>query len=198
MSANGSDVCIAPQHPEHDVLIEQEDSESSDISFEDLNLSRDLLKGVYNCGYAKPSQIQALAVPRLLRDPPEHLIAQAQSGTGKTAAFSLAILSRIDFDNPSSQAIVLSPTRELARQIVDVIKSLAKFTPASVNKVIPESVPQVGLIEGQILIGTPGKLGDMMKRRRIDVSCVKMLVLDEADCMLEFQGFLQQIEIIKK
>ncbi|KAF9112067.1 RNA helicase required for poly(A+) mRNA export [Mortierella sp. AM989] len=146
----------------------------------------------------------------LLKDPPKHLIAQAQSGTGKTAAFSLAILSRLDFNNPSTQAIVLAPTRELARQIVDVMKELARFTPAIITQVIPESGQRSEPITGQILIGTPGKLGDMIKRfvpgsssnttRRkfIDVSSVRMLVLDEADCMLDLQGLLQQIEMVKR
>ncbi|KAF8938140.1 RNA helicase required for poly(A+) mRNA export [Dissophora ornata] len=190
-------------HAMHDVNIRQQNPDSilhSASTFEDLNLSEELKKGVYMCGYARPSKIQAHALPLLLRDPPEHLIAQAQTGTGKTAAFSLAILSRLDFSDPSSQAIVLAPSRELARQIYEVMKKLAKYTSATITQVVPQCLRPNEQIQGQVLIGTPGKVSDMLKRticsgdRRtyIDKSRVKMLVLDEADYLLDCQGLGDQ------
>ncbi|KAF9359123.1 RNA helicase required for poly(A+) mRNA export [Mortierella sp. NVP85] len=198
-------------HALHNISIIQQNPENplhSASTFEDLNLREDLLKGVYNMRYAQPSKIQGHALPLLLRDPPEHLIAQSQTGTGKTAAFSLAILSRIDCNDPSPQAIVLAPSRELSRQIVAVLQELARFTPAIITQVIPESDRPREPIVGHVLVGTPGKMTDMLKRtipgfpgpRRtyIDPSKVKMLVMDEGDCMLDIQGLGQQSLVIKR
>ncbi|KAG0355480.1 ATP-dependent RNA helicase DBP5 [Gamsiella multidivaricata] len=182
----------------------------SATTFEDLHLSKDLLKGIYNSGFARPSKIQAHSLPMLLKNPPEHLIAQAQSGTGKTAAFSLAILTRLNYSDPSTQAIILAPSRELARQIVEVMKRLAKFTSAVITQVVPESVYRKEPIEGHVLVGTPGRMTDMITRRIpgteggrhartfINVSKVGMLILDEADCMLDAQGLGDQSLRIKK
>ncbi|KAG0230970.1 RNA helicase required for poly(A+) mRNA export [Mortierella sp. GBA43] len=177
-------------------------------SFEDLNLRDELLKAVYKMRYVRPSKVQEHTLPILLRNPPEHLIAQAQTGTGKTAAFSLAILSRINYNDPSPQAIVLAPSRELSRQIVDVIKELATFTPAVITQVIPGADIHRQPITGHVLVGTPGRMTDMLKRRipgypepqrtYIDASKVKILVLDEGDCMLDCQGLGQQSLIIKR
>jgi ATP-dependent RNA helicase DDX19/DBP5 len=90
-------------------------------SFEELGLRKELLDGVYALGYQKPSKIQEKALPLLLHDPPVNMIGQSQAGTGKTACFSLNILSRVDSDLEKVQAIVLAPARELARQILDNI-----------------------------------------------------------------------------
>ncbi|KAF9563032.1 RNA helicase required for poly(A+) mRNA export [Mortierella alpina] len=159
-------------------------------SFEDLNMDENLLKGIYNAKFAKPSKIQEHALPLLLRDPPEHLIAQAESGTGKTASFSLAVLTRLNRDDPSAQALILAPTRELVKQIVGVITELAKFTSATITAIVRQepggTFPEK--IDGQIIVGTPGSVGDMIKRKKLRVSGIKTLVLDEADYMLDLQG----------
>ncbi|KAF9935783.1 RNA helicase required for poly(A+) mRNA export [Mortierella alpina] len=163
-------------------------------SFEDLNMDENLLKGIYNAKFAKPSKIQEHALPLLLRDPPEHLIAQAESGTGKTASFSLAVLTRLNRDDPSAQALILAPTRELAKQIVNVIKELAKFTTATITAIVrqEQGVTFPERVESQIVVGTPGSVGDMIKRKKLKVSSIKTLVLDEADYMLDLQGLREQ------
>ncbi|KAF9434302.1 RNA helicase required for poly(A+) mRNA export [Entomortierella beljakovae] len=212
MDATEAHIKDATLHSVHDILIDQDPNSAiaSATSFKDLDLGQDLLKGVYAYKFAKPSQIQAHAIPMILHNPPKHLIAQAQSGTGKTAAFSLAILNRLDISNPSCQAIVVAPSRELARQIAVVMQELAKFTQCTITQVIPEAEQRTSPYTGHVIIGTPGKLGDMIKRfvpgtlygstRRkfIDVSSVRMLIVDEADCMLDMQGLLQQTEFIKR
>ncbi|KAF9285547.1 RNA helicase required for poly(A+) mRNA export [Mortierella alpina] len=163
-------------------------------SFEDLNMDENLLKGIYNAKFTKPSKIQEHALPLLLRQPPEHLIAQAESGTGKTASFSLAVLSRLNHNDSSAQALILAPTRELAKQIVGVIKELAKFTTANITAIVRQE--QGGAyperVDGQIIVGTPGSVGDMIKRKKLRVSGIKTLVLDEADYMLDLQGLREQ------
>ncbi|KAF9909397.1 RNA helicase required for poly(A+) mRNA export [Lobosporangium transversale] len=194
-------------HLAHDIKVQQLNPDSplqSATTFEQLQL-----------GFSVPSKIQAHALPLLLKDPPQHLIAQAQSGTGKTAAFSLAILSRIDSNNPSTQAIVLAPTRELALQIVEVMRMLAKYTSVVITEVVREKASLVEPIMGQILIGTPGTMEDRLKRylpyatfeqRRsttirekfIEASKVRMFVLDEADYMLDLQGLGSQVQVIKR
>ncbi|KAF9962355.1 RNA helicase required for poly(A+) mRNA export [Mortierella alpina] len=180
-----------------EVEVQQTDQNSplhSVKSFEDLNMNANLLKGIYNAKFAKPSKIQEHALPLLLRDPPEHLIAQAESGTGKTASFSLAVLTRLNRDDPSAQALILAPTRELAKQIVGVIKELAKFTTATITTIVRQeqggSLPE--RVDGQIIVGTPGSVGDLIKRRKLGVSGIKTLVLDEADYMLDLQGLREQ------
>jgi ATP-dependent RNA helicase DDX19/DBP5 len=113
---------------EHEVLVTLADGTSSAhlyqsvTTFEELGLKPELLKGVYNMGYQKPSRIQANALPLLLEEPAKNMIGQSQAGTGKTACFSLNILSRVDTSVKSVQAICLAPARELARQILDNIR----------------------------------------------------------------------------
>ena len=98
-------------------------------SFEELRLRKELLKGIYAMGFNRPSKIQETALPLLLANPPENMIAQSQSGTGKTAAFVLTMLSRIKTDNLNPQCLCLSPTYELALQTGKVIESMGKFLP---------------------------------------------------------------------
>lgn len=106
--------------------------------FEDLNLKPELLKGVFGMGFNRPSKIQEVSLPIILGNPPSNLMAQAQSGTGKTAAFSLGMLSRIDPDLKVPQAICVSPTRELARQIFDVVTTMGKFSGVDTVLVVAE------------------------------------------------------------
>ncbi|RKP28133.1 DEAD-domain-containing protein [Syncephalis pseudoplumigaleata] len=169
-------------------------------SFEELNLyvvpwpqSAPLIKGIYEMKFTKPSKIQERALPLLLSDPPKNMIGQSQSGTGKTAAFVLTMLTRIDPTVEATQAICLAPARELARQIMDVVTSMGKYTDITACFALPgeDSTPS-GPIKAHIVIGTPGKLGDLMKRRLINPSKVRVFVLDEADNMIDQQGLGDQ------
>ncbi|KAF9920948.1 RNA helicase required for poly(A+) mRNA export [Linnemannia zychae] len=184
----------------YNVQVIQQDSNSpyqSISAFEDLNLHENLLKGLYNKKFDRPSKIQAHALPLLLKDPPQHLVAQAQSGTGKTAAFCLSILSRLKYDDPSTQAIVLSPTRELTLQTVEVMKELARFTTATIATVVYQINRNYSNVIGQIVIGTPGTVERLIKTRHLNVNKVVMLVLDEADTMLDMQSLGQQCHQVK-
>ena len=141
--------------------------------------------------FSRPSKIQESALPLILNDPPVNLIAQSQSGTGKTAAFTLNILKRVDVSTPqmqiTPQALVLAPTRELARQIQGVIQTMGTYIEGlKVGLAVPVDVSQRGQkIEASVVVGTPGTATDMAKRRLLDVRAVKVVVLDEADNMLE-------------
>lgn len=161
-------------------------------TFEELGLDESLLKGIYAMKFVKPSKVQARALPLLLSDPPTNLIGQSQSGTGKTAAFSLAMLKRVDPSLPVVQAICLAPTRELARQILDVIQAMGQFTSVTVALAGREAQAgqrtALGPITANIVVGTPGTILDLERRRQIDLSHVRIYVLDEADVMLDRQG----------
>ncbi|KAF9964110.1 RNA helicase required for poly(A+) mRNA export [Mortierella alpina] len=166
-------------------------------SFEDLGLHEDLLKGIYNMKFAKPSKIQERALPLLLENPPRNMIAQSQSGTGKTAAFALTILSRINYDLHAPQALVLSPSRELARQTMEVIQEMGKFTQVTTAKAIKdESLPPK--ITSHVIVGTPGTVSDLIKRRQLDPKSIRLYVLDEADNMLDQQGLGEQSRSLKR
>ncbi|CAF2230180.1 unnamed protein product [Rotaria magnacalcarata] len=169
-------------------------------SFEELNLKSELLKGIYSMGFQTPSRIQEITLPPLLSNPPRNLIAQSQSGTGKTAAFSLAILSRIDPSIPIPQALILSPTFELAMQIGSVIERMAQYLPyISIAYAVRNSptLSSTNLVRGQLLpqpivIGTPGTVEDWCHRRRIiDLRKLRMCCVDEADVMIATEGFQQ-------
>ncbi|GAA5896963.1 ATP-dependent RNA helicase DBP5 [Sporobolomyces salmoneus] len=156
-------------------------------SFEDLNLHPNLLKGVYKMGFQKPSKIQERALPLLLQNPPRNMIGQSQSGTGKTAAFALTMLSRVDMDLKAPQAICIAPSRELAIQILEVVRRMGEYTPVECffagKDAVKRGMPKV---TAQIIIGTPGTVIDMVTRARVlDLKEIKAFVLDEADNMLE-------------
>lgn len=151
-------------------------------------------------GYRKPSKIQERALPLLLKNPPQNLIGQSQSGTGKTAAFVLNMLSRIDLENQSPQCLVLAPTRELARQIAGVASAMGTFLTdkgLKIAEAIPQSLPRGEQLRGQIVVGTPGTSMDMIKRRQFDVRAMRVLTLDEADNMLDLQGMGDQCKRVK-
>ncbi|KAG0683608.1 RNA helicase required for poly(A+) mRNA export [Pichia californica] len=167
-------------------------------SFEDLGLKPELLKGLYAMKFSKPSKIQEKALPLLLSNPATNMIGQSQSGTGKTAAFALTMLSRVDESDPSVQAICLSPARELARQTLDVIKEMGKFTGIKIQLLVPGSLERDEPINGQIVVATPGFILDMIRRKRLQTGNVKVFVLDEADNMLDQQGLGDQCSRIKK
>lgn len=167
-------------------------------SFEELGLSPELLKGLYAMKYNKPSKIQEKALPLLLLNPATNMIGQSQSGTGKTAAFSLTLLSRVDELVAAVQAICLAPARELARQTLEVIQTMGRFTKVSSKLVVPGSYDANTAFNEHILVGTPGTLLDLVKRRRVNMSKVKVFVLDEADNMLDAQGLGAQCVRVKK
>ncbi|KLO07630.1 DEAD-domain-containing protein [Schizopora paradoxa] len=166
-------------------------------SFEELGLNPDLLKGLFDMSFSKPSKIQERALPLLLKDPPTNMIGQSQSGTGKTAAFVLTMLSRVDFSIPSPQAICVAPTRELARQIMAVAATMGKYTSVRTDYAIKTEQKVTEPLSGHIVVGTPGTIVDYVRRRLIDASKVKVLVLDEADNMLDQENLSEQCIKIK-
>lgn len=167
-------------------------------SFEELGLSKELLKGLYAMKYQKPSKIQEKALPLLISNPPRNMIGQSQSGTGKTAAFSLTMLSRVDPSINGVQAICLAPARELARQTLDVVETMGKYTGITTQLIVPNVVERNTKINANILVGTPGTVLDFIRRKQIDVSKLAVFVLDEADNMLDQQGLGDQCVRVKK
>ena len=168
------------------------------IRFEELNLDAKILRAVTDMGFEAASPIQAKAIPLELEG--KDIIGQAQTGTGKTAAFGIPLLEKIDPKNKKLQAVVLCPTRELAIQVAEEIRNLAKYMHGI--KVLPiyggqEIVKQIrSLKDGvQVIIGTPGRVMDHMRRKTIKFGQVHTVVLDEADEMLNM-GFLEDLETI--
>jgi len=167
-------------------------------TFEELGLHQDLLKGIIHMGFVRPSKIQERALPLLLSDPPTNMIGQSQSGTGKTAAFVLTMLSRVDFSKNKPQALCLAPSRELARQIMTVVTTMGKFTPIQTEYAIKDHLPRDATkVTAHIIVGTPGTMTDLIRRKVIDVSEVKVFVLDEADNMLDQDGLGEQTLRVK-
>ncbi|KZC08707.1 PREDICTED: DEAD-box helicase Dbp80 [Dufourea novaeangliae] len=170
-------------------------------SFEALHLKPALLKGVYAMGFNAPSKIQETALPTLLADPPQNMIAQSQSGTGKTAAFVLAMLSRVDTTKNYPQVLCLSPTYELAIQTGEVAAKMSAFCNEIKIKyaVRGEEISRGSKITEHIIIGTPGKVLDWaIKFKFFDLSKISVFVLDEADVMIATQGHQDQCIRIHK
>jgi len=168
-------------------------------NFAALGISKNIIKGLNEMGIVKPTSIQREAIPILLQGETD-LVGQAQTGTGKTAAYGLPVLERIDpgFDKP--QALILSPTRELAQQVA---KQLFKFTKYT-DKIFCEAVYGGEKIDiqiknlqrpTQVIVATPGRLIDLIKRKEVDLRYVKIVVLDEADEMLSL-GFKKELDEI--
>jgi ATP-dependent RNA helicase len=163
-------------------------------TFDSIGLKEDLLRGIYAYNFEKPSAIQQRAIVPIIQG--RDVIAQAQSGTGKTATFSIAILQSIDTTLRETQALVLSPTRELATQIQSVILALGDYMNVQCHACIGGT--SIGedirkLDHGQhVVSGTPGRVFDMIRRRNLRTNNIKMLVLDEADELLN-RGFKDQI-----
>lgn len=163
-------------------------------SFDDMGLKEDLLRGIYGFGFEKPSAIQQRAIKPccMHRD----VIAQAQSGTGKTATFTISILQQLDTSVQDCQALVLAPTRELAQQIQKVVIALGDYMGIQCHACIGGTnvrADQATLEKGtQVIVGTPGRVHDMIQRRSLRTNAIKMFVLDEADEMLS-RGFKDQI-----
>lgn len=146
-------------------------------------------------GYNTPSKIQETALPTLIADPPQNMIAQSQSGTGKTAAFTLAMLTRVDTSKDYPQVLCLSPTYELAIQTGEVAARMAKFCPEIRIRyaVRGEEIERSHKLNDHVIIGTPGKVLDWsLKFRAFDLSKISVFVLDEADVMIAQQGHQDQ------
>jgi ATP-dependent RNA helicase DeaD len=174
------------------------ESSSPASGFRDLNLDPAVLQALTDVGYEMPTPIQAATIPPLLAG--ADLLGQAQTGTGKTAAFALPVLSKIDTGRAQPQALVLVPTRELAIQVAEAFQSYAAHMKGF--HVLPiyggqSYTPQLkGLKRGaHVVVGTPGRIMDHMKRGTLDLSGLNFLVLDEADEMLQM-GFVDDIEWI--
>lgn len=163
-------------------------------SFDEMGLPEDLLRGVYANGFEKPSAIQRKAIIPVMAG--IDVIAQAQSGTGKTGTFCIGALSRIDLTIKSPQVLVLSPTRELAQQTEKVAKELGSYMDVRVHSATggpPISEDIRALDAGcQFIVGTPGRIYDLIQRRKLSLTHIKQLILDEADQMLE-DRFREQV-----
>jgi ATP-dependent RNA helicase DDX19/DBP5 len=163
-----------------------------------------ILKGVFAMNFRKPSKVQEKTLPLLLMNPPQNLIGQSQSGTGKTAAFVLNILARLDLSSPQArktpQALILAPTRELARQIQQVITLMGSFIDGLiVEAAVPTDVAsRTRQYEAAVVVGTAGTVIDALRKKNMNPSAVKILVLDEADNMLEQQGMGDQCLRVKR
>lgn len=168
-------------------------------TFEEMNLKRELLRGIFGYGFERPSVIQTKGIlPITMR---KDVIAQAQSGSGKTATFSIGMLQNIDTDDMKLQALILAPTRELASQINEVVKGLGCYLKVKTHLCTggsPVAEDRRKLGEGvNIVVGTSGRVCDLLKRNSIEFSYLKMLIIDEADEMLSL-GFIEQINEITK
>ncbi|EGS17396.1 ATP-dependent RNA helicase-like protein [Thermochaetoides thermophila DSM 1495] len=163
-------------------------------SFDEMNLKPELLRGIYAYGFERPSAIQQRAIMPVIKG--HDVIAQAQSGTGKTATFSISVLQKIDPNLKQCQALILAPTRELAQQIQKVVVAIGDFMNVECHACIGGTSVREdmkALQEGpQIVVGTPGRVHDMIQRRFLKTDAMKMFVLDEADEMLS-RGFTEQI-----
>ena len=176
------------------------EEEIKTTTFESLGLGERTLKAVKAKGFEEPSEIQAACIPLLLKEGTE-VVGQAQTGTGKTAAFALPILETVDEEKKSVQALILTPTRELALQVSEEINSLKGDIKTEVTPIYGGASMEIQLRKlkrgVQIVVGTPGRILDHIKRGTLDLSNLVFMVLDEADEMLDM-GFIEDIEEVLK
>lgn len=165
--------------------------------FTQLNLLPQLVQAVGERGYLAPTPIQSAVIPAMLAG--QDVIGQAQTGTGKTAAFALPLLQKLEANQPFVQALVLAPTRELALQVADAISAYGQFSGVRVLAVYGGQAygPQIGRLKRgvDVVVGTPGRLLDLMRKDVLKIENIRTLVLDEADEMLSM-GFIEDIEAI--
>lgn len=176
----------------------QERNDMETVRFDELNLYPQILRGIQEMGFEEATPIQSKAIPVVMEG--LDVIGQAQTGTGKTAAFGIPLLMKVDPKNKKTQAIVLCPTRELAIQVAEEVRSLARYMHGI--KILPvyggqDIVKQIRSLKGsaQIIIGTPGRVMDHLRRKTIKCEAVNTIVLDEADEMLNM-GFREDIETV--
>src|SRR6476469_1118603 len=175
-----------------------EEAPEPTTTFDDLGIDKRVLKALADVGYETPSPIQAATIPALLEG--RHVVGLAQTGTGKTAAFAVPILSQIDLKQKTPQALVLAPTRELALQVAEAFERYAAHLPGL--HVLPVYGGQgygqqlSALRRGvHVIVGTPGRIMDHLEKGTLDLSELRFLVLDEADEMLKM-GFAEDVEKI--
>src|ERR1700710_2528288 len=166
-------------------------------TFADLQIHPSVLQAVADVGYETPSAIQAATIPAMLAG--SDVVGLAQTGTGKTAAFAIPILSKIDTTSRITQALVLAPTRELGLQVAEAFSRYGAHLPVNVLPIYgasPYGPQMAGLKRGaQVVVGTPGRVIDHLEKRTLDLSHLDYLVLDEADEMLQM-GFAEDVERI--
>jgi ATP-dependent RNA helicase DeaD len=168
--------------------------------FKNFGLSENIMKALDSVGFTTPTEIQAKAIPMLLANKKQDFHGQAQTGTGKTLAFGIPLIEKIDSSKKAVQALIIAPTRELVLQIVESLTMLSKFYHGMQVEPIYGGVDMarqtMALRRGvHIVVGTPGRLNDHLRRGNLNLSNLNVLVLDEADIMLDM-GFKQDIDII--
>jgi len=167
------------------------------VKFQDFSFDARIESGIHDAGYATPTPIQEQGIPVVLQG--RDMFGLAQTGTGKTAAFAVPIIERIFRDNPKTQALVLCPTRELAMQTTEVFRGLSTSPKTRVISVYGGQAASVQIrairAGAQIVVGTPGRVKDLIGRNVLKLQSVRTVVLDEADVMLDF-GFLPDIRSI--
>ena len=173
----------------------------TNITWESLNLTENLTRGIYRIGFEKPTPIQQLAILPIVQG--KDVVAQAQSGTGKTGSFTIGSLQQIDLASRTTQVLILAPTFELVKQIATVVISLGSAMDGLVVKTlvggtsVSDDARDLNLNCPHVVVGTAGRVYDMIRRRNLSTSSIKLFVLDEADEMLS-KGFKEQIYDIFK
>jgi len=166
-------------------------------TFEDMELRDDLMRGIFSYGWEKPSAIQQHAIVPLSKG--GDIIAQAQSGTGKTGAFAIGTLQRLDFSKKKVQALILAPTRELARQTHVVLSNVGDYLGMKAVLLVGgakyNETTKALRAGAHVVVGTPGRVLDMLEKRQFDPSHIDLFVLDEADEMLN-KGFEEQVHAV--
>ena len=166
-------------------------------SFDDLELKEDILRGIYAYGFEKPSPIQQKAIKPTIKG--NDIIAQAQSGTGKTGTFGISVLERIDIELNKPQALILAPTRELVDQITGVIGNIGCFLGVKVEGFVGGKATRDDILKLKsgvhVIVGTPGRIEDLITKNVLKLDALKIFVLDEADEMLS-KGFIVQVQQI--
>ncbi|MDY0042766.1 MAG: DEAD/DEAH box helicase, partial [Desulforhabdus sp.] len=169
------------------------------MTFKELSIDKRILKAITEMGFVAPMPVQQEVIPFLLQETRD-LIALAHTGTGKTASFGIPIIQKVDPSSSKTQALILAPTRELCLQITDDLSHLAKHVDGL--NIVPvyggaSILTQIRQISSgtQIIVATPGRMLDMLNRRKVDVSAINWLVLDEADEMLNM-GFQEDLNEI--
>jgi translation initiation factor 4A len=179
------------------IEVEENYDSSYEISnWDELEIDPNILRGIYSYGFEKPSPIQCKSIKAILLK--KDIIAQAQSGTGKTAAFTIGALGLIDVKIKTTQILILSPTRELSLQTANVIKNIGNMMEGLVVQTlvggssIDESIDQLKKNTPHVIVGCPGRVFDMIRREKIQSGNIKLVILDEADEMLS-TGFKEQV-----
>src|SRR5579859_702188 len=169
------------------------------MTFKDLALAPEIQQALDALGFTTPTEIQQRAIPILLAPENIDLHGQAQTGTGKTLAFGIPLLQKINKSNRKVQALIVAPTRELVTQITDSLRQAARFTPIVIESIYGgvSMTDQINALSrgAHIIVGTPGRLNDHLRRKTLSFKELQYLVLDEADIMLDM-GFKEDIDFI--